>query len=262
MQGACSREVIRLELFLGYIVKALMLPPGLNFFAIVAGLGLRIKWPRLGNSVVAISFAALWLLSLPIVAGLLLVSVEHYPALDTNSPVSGEVIVVLGGKRNSSSPEYGGDTVGADTLERIRYSARLGRELDLPIAVTGGRGRVSTSEPLGGLMARVLEDEFNQPVSWIETTSLNTAENALNLRSILPADNIILVTHSLHMSRALRIFEKTGFTVTAAPMDIPAHSDSGSRFTLYDWLPSASALLISRSVLYEGLGSIYYALRY
>ena len=251
-----------MEFLLSYIVKALILPPGLNFFAIITGLGLRLRWPRLGTSVAAISFATLWLLSLPIVAGLLTVSFEHYPALDTNSPVSGEVIVVLGGKRSSGSPEYGGDTVGADTLERIRYGAKLGRELELPIAVTGGRGGVSTAEPLGALMARVLEDEFNQPASWIETTSLNTAENALNLRSILPDDNIILVTHSLHMSRALRIFEKTGFTVTAAPMDIPARTADVSRFSLHDWLPSASALLISRSVMYEALGSLYYALRY
>ena len=251
-----------LDLTLGYIIKALILPPGLNFFVIITGLVLRLRWQRLGTAVAAIGFVTLWLLSLPIVAGLSVASLDHSPAFDLTLPVSEEVIVILGGKSNSRSAEYGGATVGADTLERIRYGAMLARQLKLPIAVTGGPSSGSNAQPLGSLMARVLEQEFNEPVDWVETSSRNTAQNAINLRSMLPLDHIILVTHSIHMSRALTIFEKVGFTVRAAPIDIPAHSAGGFKFRLSDWLPSASALLISRTVLYEWLGSAYYSLRY
>ena len=111
-------------------------------------------------------------------------------------------------------------------------------------------------------MARVLGEEFKESVDWVESSSRNTAQNAVNLRSILPADNIILVTHSIHMSRALTMFEKVGFTVTAAPIDIPVRPTGSFKLNLYDWLPSASALLISRTVVYEMLGSAYYSLRY
>ena len=251
-----------MEITLSYIVKALVLPPGGNFFVILAGLGLRLRWQRFGTTVAAIGFATLWLLSLRIVAGLLVVSLDHSPAFDMSSPATAETIVILGGKRNSSSPEYGGDTVGADTLERIRYGARLARALKLPIAVTGGLSSGSNSQPLGILMARVLDEDFNEPVDWVEISSRNTAQNAVNLRSILPVDNIILVTHSIHMSRAITMFEKVGFTVTAAPIDIPAHSKGGFKLNLSDWSPSASALLDSRTVLYERLASIYYLLRH
>jgi len=186
----------------------------------------------------------------------------HYPPLDSTSTTDAEAIVILGGRRNSSSPEYGGDTVGADTLERIRYGAKLARELKLPVAVTGGGSRTSDAPPLGAIMSRVLECEFDQPVSWIETASRNTAQNATGLRALLPAQNIILVTHSLHMKRALDTFEKVGFTVQAAPIDIPTASAERFTFRLQDWLPSASALLMSRQVIYELLGRAYYSLRY
>ena len=93
----------------------------------------------------------------------------------------------------------------------------------LPIAVAGGPKKSSTSEPLGQLMADVLEEEFNQPVNWVETTSENTAQNAINLRAILPGKDIILVTHSLHMKRAIDIFKKVGFMAVSF---IPANRNT------------------------------------
>lgn len=251
-----------LDVTIVYLFKALLLPPGINFVGIVVGLVVRLRWRRFGAAFSILGFATLWLWSLPFVAGLLVLLVDHYPAFDMDSPRDPGVVVVLGGKRNSSSPEYDGDTVGADTLERIRYAAKLARALELPIAVTGGGSEDLGSESLGVLMAQTLTEEFHQPVRWIESQSRNTAENAKNLRLILPVDNIILVTHSLHMQRSVNIFEKMGFVVEAAPINIPAKQSDFFRFRLQDWLPSASALLISRSVLYERLGSAYYALRY
>ena len=53
---------------------------------------------------------------------------------------SAQAIVVLGGGLYFDTPEYGGDTVGGSTLERLRYAATIARKTNLPVLVTGGAG--------------------------------------------------------------------------------------------------------------------------
>lgn len=250
-----------MEIAAGYIVKAFVLPPGVNLLGVLAAVLLSNHAPRLRRVIIAASLAALWLCCTPFIAALLAKSLEDFRALDAASIGDAEVIVVLGAGRYTDAAEYGGaDTVASDTLERLRYAARLAREVGLPVAVTGGALRQSEDEAVGVLMARVLTEEFQVPVHWVEDRSRNTAENARNLRALLGKRHILLVTHALHMRRALGVFERVGFTVTAAPMGFKAGHELG--FDIFDWLPSASALWLSRAALHEWLGSAYYRLRY
>ena len=165
------------------------------------------------------------------------------------------------GGRYVDVAEYGGaDTVGYDTLERIRYGAKLARELYLPVAVTGGLIRENGGVPVGVLMARALENEFMTPVRWVEDRSRTTAQNASYLRAMLPVQHVILVTHASHIGRSVEAFEGVGFTVVPAPMGFRVGKEID--FGLFDWLPSAGALGMSRSVLHEWLGRAYYFFRY
>ena len=68
-------------------------------------------------------------------------------------------IVVLGGGRYSAAPEFGQDVVGQSTLERLRYAARLHRQTDFPLLVTGG---VPLNEAVSEaqLMAESLRNDF------------------------------------------------------------------------------------------------------
>jgi uncharacterized SAM-binding protein YcdF (DUF218 family) len=250
-----------LEILFGYFVKALVLPPGINFFSVLfAALFLR-RFPGLRRVVTGVAVVSLWIWCTPFVASWHARLIETRPAFDYTATVDAQAIVVLAGARKYQAPEYGGrDSIGPDTLERIRYGAKLSRELNLAIAVTGGAVIGSKRLPLGQLMAESLQDEFNIKVSWIEGESRNTAQNARFSRELLPVQKIILVTHAIHMSRSVQAFETAGFTVVPAPMGFS--SGDHTTYGLFDWLPSVSALVTCRAVLHEWLGIAFYTVRY
>jgi len=250
-----------LEIVTGYVLKAFVLPPGLNLFGVIfATLFLR-RWPGLRMFIIAGSITILWLWSTPFVAGWLSHSLEHYPPLDRSLVGDAGAIVVLGGGRIKAAPEYGDlDTVAEDTLARVRYGAKLARELGLALAVAGGSVKDPDRTGVGPIMAQVLREEFQTPVKWVEQQSRNTAQNASQLRALLPVQHIVLVTHAMHMPRAVATFERVGFTVTAAPMGF--RSGRNDPYDFLDCLPSGSALIVSRAALHEWLGMFYYKLRY
>lgn len=254
-----------MEILVGYILKACVLPPGGNLFALVLSLAVprRRRWLRGG--LFAAALLSLWLCCTPWFAGMLAAALETYPAFDRTAPHGASAIVVLGGGRDTGAREYEGrDTLRGDTLVRVRYGAVLARALGLPVAVAGGTVLNSNTRPVGVIMGEVLEQEFHVPVEWVEANSRNTAENAARLAELLPAQRIVLVTHASHMRRAVAVFERAGFTVVPAPTAYIHGTGSGSIdfLDVFSWLPSASALGATRAVLHEWLGLAYYALRY
>mgnify|MGYP001077096037 CR=1 FL=1 len=238
------------------LISAFLLPP-LNLL-FVAGIGLWLwhKRPRLARILVACAFAALWLLSTPYVAGSLLRHLEGVPVDRTDVPA--DAIVVLSGGQHFNSPEYGGNTPGKETLERLRYAATLHRKTGKPLLVTGGDPQ--GIGPEAPLMKVVLEQEFEVPVRWVEDASANTWENARNSRALLTdsgISRIYLVTHAWHMPRAILAFERAGFEVIPAATAWTTHQ----RTDLLDFIPSAAALLDSRWFLHEVIGMYWYRLK-
>jgi uncharacterized SAM-binding protein YcdF (DUF218 family) len=227
----------------------------------MAGLGLWLwhKHPVIARVLLTLAFALLWLLSTPYFAEALLHELEGEPYVtDTKKPLA-DAIVVLGGGTYFHSPEYAGDTVGNETLERLRYAAKLHRETGLPILTTGGKP-LGNSLSEGQQMKQVLEQEFNVPVRWVEGESDNTLQNAQFSYTMLKADNIrriYLVTHAWHMPRALQAFHSTGFQV------VPAPTAYTTRYQTYllDFIPNAKALRDSRNFFHELIGMLWYQLK-
>ena len=118
-------------------LTALLIPPGLLFIALAAGLALRRSHPRIGRGLLLAGTASLYLLSMPLTGTFLLQQWET-PHGAAPNPTSAQAIVVLGGGRYPVAPEYGGDTVSSSTLVRLRYAAHLHRQTGLPILVSGG----------------------------------------------------------------------------------------------------------------------------
>lgn len=236
------------------IVNAFLTPPGLFLLPAVLGLGFFFRWPRWGVSLAILSWAGLTLFSLPVVSAALARGWEVYPALTKPFPKGPQAIVVLAAGRYRKAPEYGDrDTVGPDTLFRLRYAARLYRETRLPILASGGA-------PLGGtpaavLMRHVLMRDFHVPVAWVEGHSKTTAENAVDSAKILAPlhiRQIYLVTQAWHMRRAVLLFRRAGFVVTAAPTGFVSHSRRSRSLLAY--LPSAHALAVCSLIFHEMIG--------
>jgi uncharacterized SAM-binding protein YcdF (DUF218 family) len=243
------------------IVKFLVLPPTGFLLLIAAGWLISRRWRRPGHLVMGLGLILLYLVSTPLVASALLRGHQVYPALDAGSLDRGAgAIVVLSGDLRRGAPEYGGDTVGALTLQRLRYGAKLHRETALPVLVTGGilkNASVSVAE----VMQRTLRADFNVPTAWIETASQTTYENAKFSLEILQAAGIrrvYLVTHAWHMPRAKSVFEAVGLEVVPAPTAFLSQTP----FEPGDLLPSARGLVMGYFAIYEWLARAWYALAY
>ena len=125
-------------LWLKALLKAVILPPAGPLLVAIFGLALGRRFPRTGRALAVAGVASLLLLSLPIIAIFLLDRLETYPPLDLAQAKSAQAIVILGGGVRRRAPEYGGDTLGPLTLERVRYGARVARLTALPVLVSGG----------------------------------------------------------------------------------------------------------------------------
>ncbi len=205
---------------------------------------------------------SLVLFCFPPFSALLLKGLEQYPPLEPPVTVQNEqAIVVLSAGSYPYAKEYAKAIDGAAALQRNHYAAFLHKQTGLPVLVTGGYvGSVNISE--ASVMADTLKNSFNTEVTWQETKSRNTAENAMYSAEILKENDIktiYLVTHAWHMSRAVKMFEQQGIKVTPAPtMFVSEITDT----TLSYYMPSASALFSTRRALHEYIGIFWYKLRY
>ena len=211
------------------------------------------------------SLLVLLLLSLPVVVKLWARSWENFSALQAEhvQPFNPQALVVISGGVVYGAVEYqSAMTINTRTLLRVRYAAKLAREMDLPILVSGGSVLRTEAVSEADLMADVLVNEFKIPVAWREPNSCNTAENAQFSRKVLQdyaINKIVLVTQAYHMPRAVYEFRKAGFDVLPAPT---AFMGQLSELSVFDFLPSPEALMSSYLLAHETLGMLWYRIRY
>ncbi|TNE59844.1 MAG: YdcF family protein [Alphaproteobacteria bacterium] len=243
---------------LGFI-KQLILPPALFMVGlVVAGVLLWRGRLRAAHWLGGASLAALWLLSTPLVSDGLMGLVQ-WGVAPLEDPKGAGAIVVLSAGANVPAPEYGAAaSVDAQTLERLRYGARLARETHLPVLVSGGKWSLE-EVTMAPMMAEVLTRDFGVEEVWHEDRSRATRGNAAFSAEMLKArgvDRVLLVTHAWHMKRAQAAFEREGIEVIPAPtaFERPGHFGLGSLF------PQAKALHRSYYAAHELVGRVWYAL--
>ena len=240
-------------LILRAIAKTLVLPPAGPLLVALAGLVLLARRPRLGRVLAWGGVIASLTLSLPIVALALQRGLDDTPVFDAARAGEAQALVIIGSGLRRGAPEYGGDTLGPRTLERVRYGARLARQTHLPILVSGGT--VSRGAAEAPLMRDCLVTEFGVPVRWTEDASRNTRENAQRTAALLRPDGVrtvVLVAHALDMPRARAEFEAAGLVVLPAPVALPTRGVESP----FDFLPGIGGLTQSYLALYEATGEL------
>ena len=239
-------------------IAALLAPLGIVLVILLVAVLVAWRRPLAAWRPVALAFIVLYPLSTHFVADQLLWWIEPTPR-DPAADKGGQAIVVLGGGTYFSAPEYGGDTVKAPVLARLRYAAHLHRALDKPVLASGGAPE-GNPVPEARLMTEVLQQDFRITVRWTEQGSRNTFENAQMSASLLqPAgiQRIYLVTHAWHMRRARLAFEHAGFKVIPAPIGYATRY----KLSVLDFLPDARALDNSGLFFREVAGIGWYYLR-
>lgn len=196
------------------------MPPMLPLLLYAAGwLAARRGW-RIGTFARRLAVVLLVAGAMPIVGSACLITLQGAPALDLDRLPSGpQAIVVLSADMDVGAPEFGHQTVGPMTMQRIRYAALLQRKSKLPLLVSGGL-LPGHEETHAASMHRALEIELGVSVRWREDQSLTTAENARYSADLLRGSGIthvFLVTHAWHLPRALESFARYGIQCTPAP---------------------------------------------
>ena len=245
-----------------FLVKVMVLPPGLLVALGLVGVLVYPRYRKLGLALLTATPLLALLLSMPLFAAFAARPFEILPPLDLSAVSSqhAEAIVVLGGGAYRHALEYGGaDNVRTLTLERLRYGAHLQRLTHLPLAVSGGLAPHMTSSE-AALMKRALEEDFGVPVAAVEAGSFNTEQNARLSRAAFPYQTIVLVTHAMHMQRAKTQFEHAGFTVIPAPLGFL--SERALDYVLADFMPTLQGLANSHYVIYEAVGALWYRYAY
>jgi len=181
----------------------------------------------------------------------------------TGSSSNKVAIVVLGGGREAMAPEYGLGNLNHISLQRLHYGVRLSRQIDAPLLFSGGVGHadhagVSEAE----IAARIAEKDYARALTWTETESRDTRENAMHSVALLKSvgiTDIVLVTHGFHMPRATHAFQLeaqragVAMRVWSAPMGL-AHP--GERSAL-QWLPTNEGFQRTRFVVRELAGMLF-----
>jgi uncharacterized SAM-binding protein YcdF (DUF218 family) len=247
------------------VVSVLLLPP-LPFFLLLL-IGARLILPRrgLGWLVILFSLVGLWFSACKGAGDLLVnLAVKPPPALgaDAIAELKATVkakptvaIVVLGAGTEPLAPEYGVSNLTPPAVERLRYGLWLSRETGVPVAFSGGIGwgRPEGQMAEAQVASRIAQQEFGQPLKWLEDRSRDTRENAQRTVPLLKqagVTHVVLVTHGWHMPRAQKMFEEASggsLRVQAAPMGLAQRTGPPA----LEWIPTAAGYFQVQRGLHE-----------
>ena len=203
-----------------------------------------------GCWVLSASIGVLYFCSIPIVSNSLARPLED--AFPKYAGQAVESVVVLGGYHRSDERRPVSALLSSTSMVRLSEGIRLhnlnpGSTLNL--SGYGGNDPISNAEAMARVAQAygVLSDSIN-----IEETPKDTAEEARVWAQQLKGKQVVLVTSATHMPRAMYLFEQAGMRPLPAPTNFRS---SEPELTYWrNWLPSASALDLTRAAWHEYLG--------
>ncbi|UCD48795.1 MAG: YdcF family protein [Phycisphaerales bacterium] len=243
---------------MAYLVKSIAVPLIWIVGLLILGLAFlawrRKRWMvRLGWTCAVVGTLLLLTLSIPLVADLLLYSLEC-----RHTPPSAEVLLTL-------------DTVVVLPANSRCQSLRLlngirtfqqssARMLALPVARSQPESECAAQNP------KTVAEQMGVPQTQIIVQALthNTMEDAIEARRLIPTESerrIGLVTCALHMPRAKWAFKELFPHDTVVPIPVGRRCAKPS-FRAETVVPSVEAFHNSTRALHEWLGLLWYSLRY
>ena len=258
-------------LFLSKLLPLFIYPLGLACLLIVVAMVKLWKRPRQAAICLVLALTVLLAGSNGWLSTQLLKSLEWQNLPIANLPTA-DAIVVLGGSVKPQIPPRPAVDL-AESGDRVLYGAQLYREGKAPLVIMSG-GRINWKgggPPEAGDMAAVATT-LGVPAAAIlqEPNSLNTYENAVEVKKILQAkgiQRILLVTSALHMPRSLAIFQKQGIDTIPAPTDFLVTNqeiqeiNSSPQATILNVLPDSDRLQQTTRAIKEYVGLVVYRLK-
>ncbi|WP_017655495.1 YdcF family protein [Fortiea contorta] len=258
-------------LYLSKLLPLFFYPLGLACISLVVALVMLWKRPHIAAGAIALALVLLLCCSNAWISQSLVRSLE-WQNIPPNPIPNADAIVVLGGATKSASPPRPGVDL-SEQGDRIIYAAQLYRQQKAPIIIlSGGRidwrgGGASESADMADILTSI---GIPADVIIQEPDSLNTYENAVNVRKILQSRNIsrvLLVTSAMHMPRSLKIFQRQDIEAIATPTDFLISENevqelgSSPKAAILNLLPDTNNLHQFTNALKEYIGLFVYSLR-
>lgn len=243
------------------VLGDLLQPLTLLLLALAAGAALLALRKRAGTVLLAAAAAALVCLCYGWPADGWLRDLERrHPPLADASPHRGvRWVVVLGGGLVSDPrlPVTGQLTEGAQL--RVAEGIRLYRQLDGAQLLVSG-GPVFNDAPESSALAGLAEALGVPPADIVQDSlSLDTEQQALEVRRITGGDSLLLVTSAYHMPRSMALFRKAGLPCLAAPTHFLLKDRT--RSSPDQLFPSSGAIHRAEVVCHERAGMAWSRLR-
>lgn len=257
-------------LFLSKLLPLLIYPLGFACLLLLIALILLWKYPRWAMIPVGCALIVLYLSSNGLVANYLLKSLE-WQYLPSQIPQADAIVILGGATRTPASPRPMVDVT--EQGDRILYGGKLYLEGKAPVIIaTGGRAqwRGGGNPESQDLLELLKLMGIPETAVIQEPLSLNTYENAVNVKKILQEKNlkkVLLVTSALHTPRAYAIFKKQDIEAIPAPTDFLiseqelAEIEDNTESLLLNLLPDALALDRTTKVFKEYIGTFIYWLK-
>lgn len=210
-------------LFLSKLLPLFIYPLGLASLMLLGALITVWKRPQLSAFCIALALVLILVPGNSWIAGRMVQSLEWQNLPLKELPTADAIVVLGGATRPQKYPRPWVDLM--EEGDRIIHGARLFQQKKAPLLIlSGGRidwqnNNVSESADLA-----TVAKAFGVPDSAIlqDPTSLNTYQNAVNVKQILQQrgiNRVLLVTSAMHMPRSIAIFKKQGIDAIPAPTD-------------------------------------------
>lgn len=145
-------------------------------------------------------------------------------------------------------------------LERLTEGLRLYRQTPGITLCLSGAGKEDQPTQAELLALAAVELGASPADTLINPLPINTEAEAFTLARHLPAGtSILVVTHALHMRRALFWFRQAGFDPVPAPCE-PAVKMETDRSPYHFW-PSAQKIILTRKLFHEWVGMLWARLK-
>ncbi|MEW6246841.1 MAG: YdcF family protein [Nitrospirota bacterium] len=241
-------------LLLGLTVALALLPPSPQ----------RHRWIR---RLALSAFLALWLLSIPITADIMMGTLEAwYPQPEPAALPRFDAIVVLGGGVRTKGTLRPAHELVDLTRQRTACAADLFLQGIAPkLLLSGGDATIFGRGPTESLEMKRWAQRLGVPDNAIllEERSRTTYENAAYTKQILGDASVLLVTSASHLPRATALFRKQGLQVTPYPCGYRVQhrpADGWDELTVFDFIPDNRSLDKTTDAVVEIAGFALYRL--
>ncbi len=229
------------------------MPLSMIILLLIAALLLFKRNPKNSFRCLLLSTVLLIASSLPVISDLLMAPIENNHEAFTRASVPIDYIVILGCGHVTDAALPATSQLRACSLERVVEALRIHQLYPQTPIITSGYAGDDATPNAQVVKHALIELGVNEQLIITESFPKDTEEEAELIGNRVKGQNIVLVTNSDHMPRAMHYFQSQGINAIAAPASPWVKDYYGEKGWRY-YTPSSHSLNKTTHAWYESIG--------